>query len=245
MQRLLRRFLAIASFAASTVSLAAPCPVGTLASYIGLGSCEIGTTLFTNFTTLPTLPAGATLIMPSSISVNPFGSATAVGLTFGLNVTAVDDDLLSSLFGFRVLSGGPLNLTGVTELLVASATGEGTSIFISDLCRGGLFSTPPTGCMGTSGSLLTLATEFFSDTSESVAFGGVALIDVVANFIADGGDAGSATITSGTLQFARTAAVVPEPGSLALSLFAFALVAAITFATHRKSHPKPSSIRSK
>lgn len=241
MQRQLRRLFAAASFVASTAAFAAPCPVGTLASYIGLGTCEIGTTSFANFATLPTLPAGATLIMPSSINVNPFSSAAAVGLTFGLNAMADDDDLLSSLFRFRVLSGGPLNLTGVTELLTASATGEGASIFISDLCRGGLFSTPPTGCMGTTGQLLTLATEFFSDTSESVAFGGVALIDVVANFIVDGGGGGTATITSGTLQFARTAAAaVPEPGSLAL--LAFALLAAVTF-THRKAHPKRVSIR--
>jgi hypothetical protein len=110
-----------------------------------------------------------------------------------------------------------------------TATGDGVALLIEELCRDGLFATPPSGCGGVESlALLPFVTSFDADVDESVAFVDTASLDVVANFIIDGGLEGTAELGSGTLRFVTTAVVtpVPEPPSVALALTALLLLAA-------------------
>jgi hypothetical protein len=231
MQRTLSRLLVIAFVTLSPAAIAAPCGAGTLADYVALGSCEIGATTFSGFESLPDLPAGAVQIPDAAIQVAPVASATDAGLVFGLNAAAAAGQVLSTLIRFQVLAGIGNALSGASATLEGAAgADDGVSLLVEDLCLDGLFATPPAGCAGTGAlALIPFADAFESDVDESAAFADSGLIDVVANFIIDGGLAGSAALTSGTLRFATGVATpVAEPGALALVLAALAALVAVS-----------------
>ena len=131
----LKRLLAIALLAASPAVLAAPCLPGTLADYISLGSCEIGATQFAGFASLSDLPAGSTPIPATAIAVTPLMAIANPGFTFTLNAAASASEILSTLIQFQVLAGVGLTLGGGSAAIAgSSATGDGVSLLIEDLC---------------------------------------------------------------------------------------------------------------
>ena len=161
--------------------------------------------------------------------MTPFASPSNPGFTFGLNAAASAGEVLSTLIQFQVLAGVGLTLTGGSAAIAgASATGDGVSLLIEDLCIGGSFgSMPPTGCAGTPAAMINFVDPLDADIDESLGFAATSFLDVLVNFIIDGGLAGAAALGSGTVRFVTNAApTVPEPSTLALA--AIALVFAFT-----------------
>jgi hypothetical protein len=226
MARALKRLLAIALFAASSPIVAAPCLPGTLADYILLGSCEIGATSFAGFESLSDLPAGSIPIAPAAIAVTPLTALANPGFTFTLNAAASAGELLSTLIRFQVLAGAGLSLTeGSAAIAGGSATGDGVALLVEDLCIGGAFGPmPPIGCAGTPGAMITFVDALNADLEESLAFGATNFLDILVNFIIDGGSSGTAALESGTVRFVTNATPsVPEPSTLALAAVALGL----------------------
>jgi hypothetical protein len=214
----LKGLLAAAALALSSGALAAPCATGTFADYIALGSCEIASTTFSGFGLGPLLPAGAVEIAPASIGVVPVVSPTNPGFQFVLTTAATDSDLFSVLLQFQVAAGAGLSLIGVHQTFAGAADGNGVAILVTDLCLDGTFASPPSDCLGIgTAALTTFVDAFGSALDELVVLAPVGALDAVANFIVDGGNAGTAAVTGGGLAFATdAAATVNEPGVLAL-----------------------------
>ena len=228
-----KRWLALLVVGIAPAAIAAPCLPGTLADYMALaGGCEIGTTTFTGFGLLADLPPGSTPIASTAITVTPVVSVANPGLTFGLGLSAAANEVLATLIHFQALAGLASSLTGASIAIAgAQAAGDGVALMIEDLCAGGAFATPPTGCSGTPLTMLALATELDSQLLDSVSFAGVSLADVVVNFVIDGGLAGSAALAGGTVRFSTDAVAVPAPGTLLLALVALLALAATRRAT--------------
>jgi hypothetical protein len=200
---------------------AAPCVGGGLASYLGLGAggCTIGNTQFSDFS-LPLLGTGVTGIDTSAVTVVPIGG-TAPGFSFLIPQQAAATDLFGLRIGFNAFGLPGFGFTSALATLAgATATGDGVTTFIGDLCLGQPFTSADTlACAGIQDALVTLATDGFSMTDDTRSFAFVSAIGVVADFAVDGGLAGTASLGGGDLRFA--AAVVPEPGTAALLAIAF------------------------
>ena len=220
------RLVGIALLALAPAANAATCASGTLADYIGLGvvGCEVGSAHFSGFASLPTLPVGSTPIAATAISVTPLVSLTHPGFLFGLNAAASAGNVLSALIQFQAFSTSLSPFVGASaEIAGAAITGDGAVTMIEDLCLGGLFANPPSDCAGSPDTLLTLVDAFSSLTSASTTFPNSSPIDVVVNFIVDGGESGGAQLESGSVRFV-TGALVPEPSTLALLSFPLLLL---------------------
>jgi hypothetical protein len=227
MARHLTRWLALASLVVAPAVVALPCANGSLADYIAIGSCEIGDAAFSGFETLPDIPSGATEIAPNAIFVSPVATATDVGLAFAFDVAAGATEVFSTLFRFQLEQLAERTFTGVSSSLAGgSAGGDGVVLLIEDLCVGALFATAPTGCGGIS-SLTTIAFVTDPDPEPNAAadIPASTRLDVVAQFIVDGGSGGAASLGTGTLRFAAANGQAPEPGGPLLLLTALGLAA--------------------
>jgi hypothetical protein len=223
MDRTLKRWLALALFMLSPAVMAAPCAPGTLADYIATGSCEVDGTTFAGFEELP-VPNFATPIPAGDIQVTPLASAAEPGLQFTANAGADPGEFLSALFRFHV-SGAGAYTAARASLSGAGATNDGVAILVEDLCLGDVFS-PLLDCATGTLSLIGFADAFDSLLDPELAFAPSASFDVAANFLVDGGLAGTATLGGAALRFVTgSAATVPEPDALALMLSALALAA--------------------
>lgn len=218
MSGVLKGLLAAAALALSSGAVAGPCTVGTYADYIALGSCEIESTTFSGFGLGPLLPANAVEIAPASIGVVPASSPTNPGFQFVVTSAATDSELSSVLLRFQVAAGAGLSLIGVRQTFSGAADGNGVAILVTDLCLDGTFASPPADCLGTgTAALTTFVDAFGSVLDELVALAPVGALDLVVNFIVDGGGAGSASVTGAGLTFATDAeATLDEPSVLAL-----------------------------
>ena len=209
--------LAIASSGA-----AAPCVMGSLASFIALGAggCTVNAALFSSFSALD-VPFGSTPISPASIAVTPLGMPLLnPGLMFTSTITAGPNAIFERVFGFRV-SGLPF-VSNTAALGGASATGDGAVTLVEDKCLGGTFDpTGPSGCTGTDMGQVAFVTSFATDNPVQLMFPAVNSIGVVADIAVDGGLAGTAAFSSATLRFQA----VPEPSSALLLLSGLGVVA--------------------
>jgi hypothetical protein len=197
---------AFSAVAFSTLAWAAPCGVGTLASYEALGTagCTIDGHTVSNFQAVPGSSTG-TPISNSVVSVSPLGGAADPGLTVSTSLTAQANAPLELAFTYQI-SGGPFSAS-VIALSNSSETADGGVTEIQNFCAGGQFGPDGvSGCSGTAGSLLTL--DGIQQTDQS-AFASVPFVSVTNDFELDGGLAGTATGGTFTNQFAA----VPEPAS--------------------------------
>ncbi len=221
----------------ATEAMAAPCTASSLSSYIGLGSggCTIGTFRFSDFKFLEQ-PTGS---LPfSMISVNPFGSASSIGLDFGVDAAVGPGKLLENLISYRVTGVGG-TLTGASLFFTGSgSSGDGVATVVENLCIGGLFlgKDGVSACSGSAQNLIVVNVGGTPDPLVALAFAAVNALAVVTDIGVDGGSDGTARLASASNRFSvRAVAVVPEPGPVAL-LFA-GLLALITLSRARRVLP--------
>ncbi len=180
------------------------CLTGTLQSYIGLGAggCMVGSTVFSNFTTVPG-QSFASIIDPTLVQVLPGPNPN---LMFTLNTTAGPGILTESIFRFSAT--GALGAAGL-GLGSASASGDGAALGILDICPGGSFSgNSPSGCPGGALSGVALPGSGTLLTASGSSF------DVFVDLTADGGSAGTAALGSATVSFnVVNPTAVPEPAA--------------------------------
>jgi len=191
----------------------APCTLGTLDDYIGLGSggCSIGSYTLADFTAIPPLLVGSTEIDPTAVSITPIPlSAPFIGLQVDTDVSADVGDFFATFFRFRIdgtLFGADLSLTP------GRVAGDGLILGIVDLCADGTFDpTGPTGCTGTPESLIVgeIPDFLFSPDFDNIP---ASFFDVFVELSVDGGVSGSAASGSLSLRFDTG---IPEPSSLLL-----------------------------
>lgn len=212
----------LATLLSSALCSAAPCGVGTFASYISLGSggCTIDGHTLSNFQTLP----GNSLASPidaANLTVSPLGGASDPGLTFSTNLTSTANAPLELVFTYQIAgafySGSAIGLSNSSE------TGDGAVTEIQNYCAGGAFGPDGlSGCGGVTGSLLTLDG---IQQSDQTSFAGVSLVNVTNDFELDGGLGGTASGGTFTNQFAASAAT-PEPATwlfVGIGIFCIAL----------------------
>jgi hypothetical protein len=214
--------------AASAVQ-AVPCASASLADYLALGpgGCSVGSIEFTDFS-LPAILGPASPIAPASVTIAPILGPTAVGLSLQSTQAVGAGTFLELRIGFNAAATSGTIGNVQLGLLGATATGDGVTTLLEDLCLGAEF-TDPTNltCASATDTLITLATDgltIATDTRDLVP--GQTNLGVVADIGVDGGLGGAASFTAGNLLFA--AAQVPSPPTLALlGLGAFMLSAAL------------------
>jgi hypothetical protein len=208
-----------------SMSFAASCAPGTLASYIALGSCTIGTNTLSGFAIPHDTTTGATEIDPSSILLSTSGGSLHPVLEASVNGTASAGSLLEALFTYNI--SGNFYTAERISLSKSSESGDGAVTDIQNYCAGGTFSGDASSiCSGIPGSLLALDGQQNTDSVSSL---GKTFISVIDDLTIDGGLAGSAS--GGEIVDAFTA--VPEPASLfALGIV---LIAAARRGTRRKN----------
>jgi hypothetical protein len=224
-----KQFLSLASLilAIASVSSAAPCGAGSLASYIALGSsgCTVGVNTLFDFRALSGI-AGATPISSGSVTLTPLGGDFDPGLSATVNITANAGALLETLFTYKI-TGNPY-VSDSISLTNSLALPDGAVTGIQNFCAGGTFGpSGVTGCTGTAGSLLTLAGV---QNQDSTLLNSVALLSVTDDFTFDGGLAGSAS--GGTMTNRFTA--VPEPAAFFVTGMGLAFAAACAHLLGRK-----------
>ncbi len=198
------------------------CVSGTLSSYLALGSsgCLIGSNTLFDFVTVGGT-TGATAILPSGISLSPFGGTLDPGLNTTINVTANAGSILEALFTYKI-SGNSYVGSSIT-LASSSESGDGAVTGVENFCAGGVFGPDGvTGCSGLPGTLVTLDSV---QNQDAAAFGPASLLSVTNDFIVDSGLAGSAS--AGTLTDRFTA--VPEPVNLLLAALGLAVAIGLRF----------------
>lgn len=207
-----RLFVAASIVLGSTSAAAAPCAVGTLASYIALGAtgCTVGAASFEAFSVVD-VPFGSTEVSPADVLVTPLASPTP-GLTFQFDLDAAAGDLFEILVAYEV--SAPVGLRGVNLAIEgSSATGDGVVTAVEDLCLGGSFGSGSViGCDGIPETLIVFDIDVERDVVEELFFAPVSSIGVVKDIAVDGGLEGTAALASASNAFH----LVPEPSSVSL-----------------------------
>lgn len=204
--------------ALATGGLATPCAMGSLTSYIDLGStgCTVGDSLFSEFFTLA-LPTGATGVSTDDILVNPLTGLSIFGLEFQVNFSAGPGELVEALIAYQVtntaFSAALLSMAG------SAVDADGAVTAVEDLCLGGILFFPG-ACFGgiAANPLIVFDIGLDSETSAQLSFAPSGLIGVVLDIGVDGGLGGSGSLASATTQFETQSLAVPEPPSAWLAL---------------------------
>jgi hypothetical protein len=226
MRRLL--FAATLILGVPAASTAGPlCIPDSLSAYVllGAGGCDIGSTTFAGFSVDVSF---GTPIDPDEVEVTPLLNAEGPALVFGIDQSALAEELFNILIGYQVTGSG---LIGADLLMSgASASGPGPSFAFDDtggvvtavegVCVNGTFDLF-LGCSAFEEySLIALQDEFGAIDALPVVFAPTSLLGVYTDISIDGGTAGSAAL-NGTVtnQFFVTAVAptaVPEPSTLLL-----------------------------
>ncbi len=219
--------LAAAIVSVAQLGVASPCTVGTLASYVALGStgCSIGGDTLYNFQILP--GSNVTELSGSSVTLSAMGGTYNPGITISINQSAVAFNAIETMFTYDI--SGP-TFTGISSALGGSSesTASDGVTGIVNYCDGGSFGPDGVdGCTKPNGSLLTVDGVQNSITG-SIA--NVSFINVTDDFMLD---SGGGTAKGGTLTNSFTA--VPEPVNTALAGLGLALAGALRFRSMRAS----------
>jgi hypothetical protein len=185
------------------------CVSGSLADYVSLGSggCTIGSNTLFDFTTL-SIPAAATEIPASSVTVNPIQNIADFGLDFVLNTSANAGEFFDVRFGYSV-TGLPYSSASV-GLSGSGVIFDGANTAITDLCLGIAF--VGDSCGGTPTTLIAFDIGLDSQLLESATFAPVNVLGVITDIGIDGGLDGSASLTGASNRFPGAAPTsVPEP----------------------------------
>jgi hypothetical protein len=212
---------------------AAPCVPNLLSAYLALGGsgCTVGGALFSDFTTFA--PTGsATPISAAAINVTPLDVAGNPGLRFDLNTTAQAGDVRQALFGY--LASAPAFTGSRLSIAGTNVSPDGAVTAVQNTCLGGTFALGQSGCTGSEATLIAFDIGVDADLNALLAFGPVALIGIVNDFVVDGGIEGLAVFGSASNQF-TTAAAVPEPATASL----LALGAAFGALIRRRHQARP------
>jgi hypothetical protein len=224
MRRLL--FAATLILGVPAASTAGPlCIPDSLSAYVllGAGGCDIGSTTFAGFS------AGVSFGMPidpEDVEVTPLLNPDGPALAFGLDQSALAEELFNILIGYQVTGSG---LIGADLLMSgASASGPGPSFAstggvvtaVENVCVNGTFDLFLICSAVEEYSLIALQDEFGAIPAVPVGFGPTSLLGVFTDISIDGGTEGTAAL-SGTVtnQFFVTAVAptaVPEPSTLLL-----------------------------
>lgn len=212
-------FIATVLALGATQAHALPCVGGTLAFYIGLGAggCQIGTNTVSNFTSLATIPAGATAVAPANIVLSPVLSGPlAFGIDLGLNLPATPNKFLDFLVSYRVSGNSYLN----TSLLVNGVPRpDGVLSGITDLCRNGTFPAGIGTCTtGPSGLSQLVAVQLPGDPLQTdlKSFLPASSLAVITDVGIDTGSVGALNQVSVGNRFLVAPTAVPLPSVLAL-----------------------------
>ena len=200
--------------------MAAPCVNGTLQSYINLGAagCSVGIVDYQSFTIVPGQNF-ATVINPASVTVTPGGSLLNTTLRLGLNQTAEANQLFDLIFRVRAVG----NLTGASAMLgTPTATGDGVSTAVLEVCPGGNFmGMSPSGCSTGAQTAIAFADAIGPNTLTDNVAAKASFFDIFFDVSIDGGTAGRATLASATLGVNA----VPEPSTMLLMALGLAAMA--------------------
>jgi hypothetical protein len=194
-----------------TTIFGAPCLPGNLQTLINSGAsgCQIGTVQFSAFTMLPGETVG-TPIDPAQVEVTPGGTAGNPMLLFLLNSTANAGEAFESFFRFSA-AGSSLSNASI-GLKSPKVTGDGAVTAMLDVCPNGSFTgNAPSGCTSSTASLVAFAIAQSSLLSDSGSFGASTSLDVFVDLRMTGGQSGSVTLDSATVEFSN--ATVPEPSA--------------------------------
>jgi hypothetical protein len=224
MKQVLLLALATASFA--VLGTAAPCATASLAAYSAASfSCTIGGDTFSNFSVL--MPFIGSQIDNTIVTITPSGGTYNPTLTFSLSPTQTTSaqSPIETTFTYLV-SGSPF--TGIsTNLSGSSETADGAVDDIINFCEGGGFGPDGvTGCLGTTGSLVTVDGAQNDDMS---GLGKSTTLAVTDDFTIDPGLSGTAT--AGT--FTNSLTAIPEPLTSSLTGLGLLLVGALKFRASR------------
>jgi hypothetical protein len=192
---------------------AAPAVPGTLADYLALGpgGATIGSTLFSDFTLLPT-QAGALEIAPTSILVTPIDLVGNPTLQFDFTQVAMAGQLFEMRIGYKVTD---ISITGAeVGLSLSTATNDAAITALLDVS--GPVPAPP--------ALVAFETSFLSGPSDQAAFPSTGVLMVEADNVIDGGLAGQGTGARVQNHF-TLGVVIPEPGTAAFALALFGMCA--------------------
>jgi hypothetical protein len=193
-------------------AISSPCVAGSLTSYLTLVSgCEIGNATFANFTSADSsaeliAPNQTNRIADSDVQVTPTMLGNGSQLTFTLDQSVDNTDILGILIGFSV-TGLSFDFNGATLALTgADASGDGVVSVAEELIPGG--------------TLAVAQIEGFLNSPDARAFAPVSFFDVFVDITLDAGTIGTALLLNGdvTTQFigAPAQAVIPEPASMVL-----------------------------
>jgi PEP-CTERM motif-containing protein len=212
------RFVFLASSILSITWLcpAGPCGMGSLASYVVLGTagCSIGANTLSNFVVLSGT-AGATPILSADVTITPIGNSDKPGINAVANVTATAGTLLETFFTYQI--SGQFYVSDSIALAGSTQSGDGAVTDVQNFCAGGTFGPDGvTGCNGSPGSLTALNGV---QNRDSTSLGPAAFLSVTDDFTIDGGLTGLASGGNISDQFAA----VPEPATVLLVAIGFAL----------------------
>jgi hypothetical protein len=190
-----------------SLARATTCQVGTLQSYIDLGSagCSIEDKTVSGFLDLGVF-GGGTPIAPGHVTVTPISTSGNPGLTFDFGVTAGAGEFLQSLFAFSVAvlpAGGAIEAVSL-ELLGSTVAPDGANTAI--LCLGTTDPACPTPA--------TILFDIGSDSllSETLSLLPLAAFDLLFDVGVDGGPSGSASLSGITIRFQESSGgTAPEP----------------------------------
>jgi hypothetical protein len=223
----------MAAACAAAVSLftasAATCTVGTLASYVALGStgCTIDGLTFSGFMYTPSAGGGASLVLAGGITVTPQQGTGEDGFFFNADWSANSNQFSDGTILFTVSTGdgGPATINDAAIAQVGGISGTGSG------------SVAEYGCAPTSvtcNPVLNSANEFalltFDNSSQGLQavdgaiFTPTGILNVAKDIGVSGGTDGFATIS----KVADVFSVVPEPREISL-LLALCFIAGLAF----------------
>lgn len=198
------KHIAFLVFLLAPICSAAPCVSGSLATYVSLGStgCTVSNNTFSDFVIRSPI-AGATALLPSSITISPTGGTSDPGLDTAVVAAASAGNLLQVFFSYKL--SGSIYTNALIGLSNSTSTGDGGVTGITDFCADGTFGpSGVSGCSGTAGNLVTLAG---SQNADSGSFSAVSFLAITDDLTLDGGISGTAT--GGRLSNRFSA--IPEP----------------------------------
>ena len=216
--RLLSVLLLPAAALATPVTPAVPCVVGSLSSYIALGStgCQVGPLGVVNFSFAP-LTGNNVTILAGDVTVTPIVTSPVFGLQFSSpEFTAAENDIVRYLLGY---TWDPGDIRSLDDVLSDPPTPPGFAKITTDACIDAAFTDAvcPTS-VATISVFDGIGTQLTASLTFAPPVGTVGINNTID--LEGGGPAGSVTVN-----YFRNELTIPEPGTVLAGLIAVALAA--------------------